>query len=32
LIARGRTLEEASLAEMDELWNEAKAQERLQAK
>jgi ATP diphosphatase len=28
LIAKGRTLEDASLAEMDALWNEAKAQEK----
>ncbi|HEU0146016.1 MAG TPA: nucleoside triphosphate pyrophosphohydrolase [Bradyrhizobium sp.] len=32
LTARGRTLEQASLDEMDELWNEAKAQEKSQAK
>jgi ATP diphosphatase len=32
LIARGRTLEQASLDEMDELWNDAKAQEKSQAK
>jgi ATP diphosphatase len=31
LTARGRTLEQASLDEMDELWNEAKAQEKSQA-
>jgi ATP diphosphatase len=28
LVAKGRTLAEASLDEMDELWNEAKAQEK----
>jgi ATP diphosphatase len=32
LTARGRTLEQASLDEMDELWNDAKAQEKSQAK
>ena len=32
LTARGRTLEQASLDEMDELWNEAKAQEKSKAK
>jgi ATP diphosphatase len=32
LSARGRTLDEASLEEMDKLWNEAKTQEQLQAK
>jgi nucleoside triphosphate diphosphatase len=32
LSARGRTLDEASLEEMDKLWNEAKTQERLQTK
>jgi nucleoside triphosphate diphosphatase len=31
LTTRGRTLEQASLDEMDELWNEAKAQEKSQA-
>src|SRR3569833_1532090 len=32
LTAQGRTLEQASLDEMDELWNEAKAQEKSKAK
>jgi ATP diphosphatase len=32
LTARGRTPEEASLDEMDQLWNEAKAQEKSQSK
>ena len=30
LAAKGRTLEQATLNEMDELWNEAKAQEKTQ--
>jgi ATP diphosphatase len=29
LIAKGRSLEDASLAEMDALWNEAKAREQV---
>jgi nucleoside triphosphate diphosphatase len=32
LVAQGRTLEEASLDQMDELWNEAKRQEKPQEK
>jgi ATP diphosphatase len=32
LTAQGRSLQEASLDQMDELWNEAKAQEKSQAK